>query len=73
MHVCMCASETSVTWKPLITFPSKFYTMILKFFLKKPIRPEFRGTFCFAQKWTQWAENSGVFWEKKSFFSFFWK
>ena len=32
MHVCMCASETSVAWKPLITFPSKFGTMILGIF-----------------------------------------
>ena len=31
---------------------------------------EFRGTLCFAQKWAQWAKNSGFF-EKKKFF--FWK
>ena len=61
MHVCMRASETSVAWKPLITFPSKFGTMILLQKKQKLIRTEFRGTFCFAQKWAQWAENSGVF------------
>ena len=61
MHVCMRASEASVAWKRLITFPSNFGTMILIFFLKKLTRTEFRGTFCFAQKWAQWAENSGVF------------
>ena len=62
MHVCMRASETSVTWKPLIT-SSEFGTMILgwSFFKKILIGTEFRGTFCFAQKWAQWAKNSGVF------------
>ena len=51
----MRASETSVAWKPLIT-SSKFTTMT-----KKPIGTEFRGPFSFAQKWAQWAKNSGVF------------
>ena len=61
MHVCMHASETSVAWKPLVT-SSKFGTMILGVFLKKIlIGTEFRGTFCFAQKWAQWAKNSGFF------------
>ena len=35
MHVCMCASQTIVSWKPLTTFPSKFDTMILSWNLKK--------------------------------------
>ena len=69
MHVCIRASETSVAWKPLITFPSKFGTMILGILLKKLIGTEFRGTFCFAQKWAQWAKNRGFF-GKNLFFSF---
>ena len=35
MYVCMRASETSVDWKPLITFSSKFGTMIPNFLKKK--------------------------------------
>ena len=31
---------------------------------------EFRGTFCFAQKWAHWAKNSGVFFEKKILYFF---
>ena len=34
------------------------------FFKKILIGTEFRGTFCFARKWAQWAKNSGVFWKK---------
>ena len=68
MHVCMRASETSVAWKPLITFPSIFGTMIPNFFKKKLITTKFRGTFCFAQKWAQWGENSGVFRKRNIFF-----
>ena len=37
-----------------------------EFFLKILIGAEFRGTFCFAQKWAQWTKNSGVFWKKNS-------
>ena len=69
MHVCIRASETSVAWKPLIT-SSKFGTMILGVFLKKIlIGTEFRGTFCFAQKWEQWAKISETF-EKKNLWFF---
>ena len=62
MHVCMRASETSVAWKPLIT-SLNFGTMKLgqSFFKKILIGTEFRGKFCFAQKWAQWAKNTGVF------------
>ena len=35
-----------------------------EFFWKVLIRTEFRGTFCFAQKLTQWAKNNGDFWKK---------
>ena len=36
--------------------------------LKKLVGTEFRGTFCFAQKWAQWAKKSGFFWKKNSLF-----
>ena len=69
MHVCMCASQTIVSWKPLTTFPSKFDTMILSWNLKKKklMGTELRRTFYFAQRCAQWAKNSGAFWKKNSF------
>ena len=36
--------------------------------LKKMVGTEFRGTFCFAQKWAKWDKNSGVFLKKISLF-----
>ena len=40
-----------------------------KFFKKILIGTEFRGTFCFAQKWEQWAKISETF-EKKNLWFF---
>ena len=37
-----------------------------EFFKKILIGTEFRGTFCFSQKWAQWAKISGVLEKKNS-------
>ena len=40
-------------------------------FKKNMVVTEFRGTFCFAKKWTQWVKNSRVFWKRK-YLAFSW-
>ena len=48
-------------WVPL----RSVLAVLVGIFFKKLIEIKFRGTFCFAQKGTQWVKNSEVFWKKK--------
>ena len=44
-------------WVPL----RSVLAVLVGIFFKKLIEIKFRGTFCFAQKGTQWVKNSEVF------------
>ena len=54
VRLCVCPSETSVTWNLVISFLKKIGTMYMAQWyivrIKKNMISEFRGNLCFAQK-----------------------